>query len=72
MNENLIGAGAAGKYHNGPGPKLFIFGLDGKKSVEEALAQACVLAPTADPFYVYALENVCGAAMSGRYFLQSF
>jgi quinohemoprotein ethanol dehydrogenase len=31
------GAGAAGKNQNGPVPKLFIFGLDGKKSVEEAL-----------------------------------
>jgi hypothetical protein len=31
------GAGDAGKNQNGPGPKLFIFTLDGKKSVEEAL-----------------------------------
>lgn len=31
------GAGEAGKNQNGPGPKLFIFALDGKKSVEEAL-----------------------------------
>ncbi len=31
------GAGAAGKDQSGPGPKLFIFALDGKKSVEEAL-----------------------------------
>ncbi len=33
------GAGEAGKNQNGPGPKLFIFALDGKKSVEEALPQ---------------------------------
>jgi hypothetical protein len=29
----------AGKNPNGPGPKVFIFALDGKKSVEEALPQ---------------------------------
>jgi quinohemoprotein ethanol dehydrogenase len=33
------GAGTAGQDQSGPGPKLFIFGLDGKKSVEEALPQ---------------------------------
>jgi quinohemoprotein ethanol dehydrogenase len=33
------GAGAAGKDQSGPGPKLFIFALDGKKSVAEALPQ---------------------------------
>jgi quinohemoprotein ethanol dehydrogenase len=33
------GAGVAGQDQSGPGPKLFIFGLDGKKSVEEALPQ---------------------------------
>jgi quinohemoprotein ethanol dehydrogenase len=33
------GAGAAGQDQSGPGPKLFIFALGGKKSVEEALAQ---------------------------------
>jgi glucose dehydrogenase len=33
------GAGVAGQDQSGPGPKLFIFGLDGKKSVEDALAQ---------------------------------
>ncbi len=31
------GAGAAGKDQSGPGPKLFIFGLGGKNSVEDAL-----------------------------------
>jgi quinohemoprotein ethanol dehydrogenase len=33
------GAGVAGQDQSGPGPKLFIFGLGGKKSVEEAQAQ---------------------------------
>jgi quinohemoprotein ethanol dehydrogenase len=33
------GAGVAGQNQTGPEPKLFIFGLDGKKTVEEALAQ---------------------------------
>jgi quinohemoprotein ethanol dehydrogenase len=33
------GAGVAGQDQSGPGPKLFVFGLDGKKSVEEALPQ---------------------------------
>jgi quinohemoprotein ethanol dehydrogenase len=33
------GAGTAGQDQSGPGPKLFIFGLNGKKSVEEALPQ---------------------------------
>jgi quinohemoprotein ethanol dehydrogenase len=33
------GAGVAGQDQSGPGPKLFLFGLDGKKSVEEALPQ---------------------------------
>ncbi len=33
------GAGAAGKDQSGPSPKLFIFGLGGKKSVQEALPQ---------------------------------
>ena len=32
------GAGVAGQDQSGPTPKLFIFGLDGKKSVEEALS----------------------------------
>ncbi len=32
------GAGAAGKDQSGPKPKLFIFALDGKKSVEELTA----------------------------------
>ena len=31
------GAGKAGLDQSGPGPKLFIFVLDGKKSVDEAL-----------------------------------
>ena len=35
----LGGAGEAGKDQSGPGPKLFVFGLGGKKSVEEALPQ---------------------------------
>jgi quinohemoprotein ethanol dehydrogenase len=33
------GAGEAGKDQTGPGPKLFLFALDGKKSVEEATRQ---------------------------------
>jgi len=33
------GAGRAGQDQSGPGPKLFIFALDGKKNVEEALPQ---------------------------------
>ena len=34
----LGGAGEAGKNQSGPGPKLFVFGLGGKKSVDEALS----------------------------------
>jgi len=35
----LGGAGEAGKNQTGPGPKLFVFGLGGKKSVAEAISQ---------------------------------